>query len=303
MRPKAPLAVALFALASLTLPHLAHASIPFLGPIIPQAGVQSTCAAGWGMLIVVINNIIQFLITIAISFVAPIMIAYAGFLFVVNPVNAGGKERAKSILTNTIVGIVISLSAWLVVDAVMAVLYTSPSDTRGAWGAWTDLITTNDAFCAPQTGSLPGDVLNQVTAAPILQSSGGAVTAGGKFEFQNSAIAAQAPDESPALASLLTCMTSFLPAKVIITSISDEAIRNGKSFDQCRAGGCAHAANSCHYGGRNCLGSSYAADLKGDSGLIVSAAQTCGASVLNEGSHVHVSVGAKNNCGCDSRFD
>lgn len=115
------------------------------------------------MLVIVVNNIILILLTLAIVFVAPLMIAYSGFLFVVNPVNAGGKEKAKSILTNTIVGIVVALAGWLIVDALMAVLYnanaTSGTTTLGTWNS---IITSGGSTqCLEQIGSRADDVPNQ----------------------------------------------------------------------------------------------------------------------------------------------
>ena len=115
-----------FAASALTLPPLAHAAIPYFGPIIPdiasQYGDMQTCPLGWGALIDVINNLISFGITLAIVGVAPLMIAYSGFLMVIEPASPGGRNKAKTILTNTIVGIVIALASWLIVDAVMAAL-------------------------------------------------------------------------------------------------------------------------------------------------------------------------------------
>ena len=136
------------------------AAIPFFGPIIPQEGNQAVCAAGWGMLITVINNIIAFSITIAIVFVAPLMIAYAGFLFVVNPVNSEGIKKAKGVLLNTIVGIVIALAGWMIVDALMVVLY-NPNATNGGTrlGAWSQLITSGGfGPCIDLRGSVPPTV-------------------------------------------------------------------------------------------------------------------------------------------------
>ncbi|TSC71215.1 MAG: hypothetical protein G01um101449_70 [Parcubacteria group bacterium Gr01-1014_49] len=146
---------ALLFIGLFALPSLAHAGgIPFFGPIIPEA--YSRCAASWGLLITVINNIISLLLTLAIVFVAPIMIAYAGFLFVVNPVNASGKEEAKKILTNTIVGIVIALAGWMIVDAIMAVLYNANTPVAGgAIGTWVDLIGSKGVPpCIPLKASL-----------------------------------------------------------------------------------------------------------------------------------------------------
>lgn len=134
MRFRAHLSSVLFIVVFLAIPIAAQAAIPFFGPIIEKS--WNECPLGWGAVISVINNIIQLLITIAIVFVAPLMIAWAGFLFVINPVNASGKEDAKKILTNTVVGIVIALSGWLIVDAVMAALY----DRSAVGETWSDLI-------------------------------------------------------------------------------------------------------------------------------------------------------------------
>lgn len=130
-------ATACFLLAIFIVPHFAHAAIPNFGPIIPKA--YDACAAGWGMVITVINNLIEIVITLLLVFVAPIMIAWSGFLFVLNPVNAHGKEQAKSILMNTILGIVVALSAWMIIDAVLVGLTGQGVD------AWTSLIGSGGA--------------------------------------------------------------------------------------------------------------------------------------------------------------
>lgn len=184
MRSRVFLITLFFALGSLVLPLAAHAGgIPFFGPIIPGSdipgNINAVCPAGWGMLMDVINNIISLLLTIAIVFVAPIMIAYSGFLFVVNPVNPSGKEKAKGILQNTVIGIVIALAGWLIVNAVMAVLYnsTTPVSDGSVLKTWSSLVTSSGNFCLPQAGALPGDTLNQAPMTGV--SAGGGVTLGG----------------------------------------------------------------------------------------------------------------------------
>ena len=302
MYPKRFLFVALLVAGSLALPLVAQAGgIPFFGPIVPDA--INRCAAGWGMLITVINNIISFLITLAIVFVAPLMIAWSGFLFVVNPVNAGGKEQARKILTNTVVGIVIALAGWLIVDAIMAVLY-NPSARSGetVLTTWSNLVTSGGALpCIPLKASL-----NQV---PGLVPSVDIAGISSNFTF-DSGIDAQISTASGPLSALLSCMVSKVPAGVgRISSISDSKIVNGQyTFQQCAAKGsalCAHTINSCHYGGTgSCNGSSYAVDFgdEENTSILTAAAQACGAKTLNEGDHLHVSVGATSGCDCDTRL-
>lgn len=148
----------------LILPYTAFAqTIPFFGPIIPSGSDSiNRCALGWPALITVINNIIMFSITMAIVFVAPLMIAWSGFLFVVNPVNASGREQAKSILLHTIVGIVIALAGWMIVDAIMAVL-TPNGKPFGE--NWSSLITGSGDICLPLKGSLNTLDQSQVTGS------------------------------------------------------------------------------------------------------------------------------------------
>ncbi len=154
MRFRVSLLVLLFIVVSFALPLVAHAAaIPFLGPIIDKD--YQTCPAGWGALLIVVNNIIRLLITLAIVLVAPLMISWAGFLLVVNPFNSGAKEQAKKILTNTIVGIVIALAGWMIVNALMVVLYNPDTPIKGGKiGAWSQLITSGGAdFCLKQAGA------------------------------------------------------------------------------------------------------------------------------------------------------
>lgn len=156
MRSRTSLIVLLFAVGLFALPQLTHAAIPFFGPIIPQAGDQGVCAAGWGMVITVINNIIQFLITLVIVFIAPLMLAYSGFLYVVNPVDPSGIKKAKDILKNTVLGLIIALAGWMIVDAIMAVLYDQGKQTSaGALGVWSNLISSDGTkICIPLATSL-----------------------------------------------------------------------------------------------------------------------------------------------------
>ncbi len=159
MRSRISLFALLLVVSSFVLPLVAHAGIPFFGPIIEKGWLQ--CPLGWWAVITVVNNIISLLITLAIVFVAPLMIAWAGFLFVVNPVNASGKEQAKKVLTHTIVGIVIALAGYMIVAAIMAALY-NPGATSGktTLGVWSNLITSGGLSpCIDLKGSVAPPVV------------------------------------------------------------------------------------------------------------------------------------------------
>ena len=135
-----------FVLGTLVLPLAAHATgIPYFGPIVgPKDSEVLTCAAGFGALADLVNNAIAFLITILILFIAPFMIAWAGFLYVVSPGNPAMRTKASGILLNTAVGIAVALAAWLIVNALLAAL-TVKDGTKGGVAAWTSVMFSTTA--------------------------------------------------------------------------------------------------------------------------------------------------------------
>lgn len=112
----------------------------------------------------------------------------------------------------------------------------------------------------------------------------------------------QKGDASSGLVSFINCMYGKLPG-LKITSISDDKLCSGSCVPTTGAG-CSHEKNSCHYGGSKCIGSSYAVDFSKDTECseIKSATDQCDTNTWFhwEGDHAHVSLGKKNNCGCDN---
>lgn len=78
-------------------------------------------------LILLINNIIEWIIIFAIS-VSALLFAYAGFLYI----TAGGKEsqisRAHNIFKNAAIGFIISVAAYLIVWTITTALVGEDSD-------------------------------------------------------------------------------------------------------------------------------------------------------------------------------
>src|SRR3989344_3237240 len=167
MRSRVSLFALILIVGSAVLPLVAHAGgIPFFGPIIEKGWSQ--CPLGWGALITVINNIISLLLTLAIVFVAPLMIAYSGFLLVVSQGNSGKRTEARKILTNTVVGIVLALAGWMIVAAIMAALYNPETPIAGGkLGLWSDLIGSRGIPpCIDLKGSLKPAVTPPPTVVP-----------------------------------------------------------------------------------------------------------------------------------------
>jgi hypothetical protein len=162
---------------SLALPIAAHASIPFFGPVVPET--INRCAAGWAAVIIVINNVIELLITLGIVLLLPFMIAYAGFMIVTSQGTPGKITEARKIVLNTILGIVVALAAWLIVDAVMAVLTAGPNGATFARN-WSSIINSGGQNpCLIQEGAL--QTLNQTNLGVTgINASGGTVNISGK---------------------------------------------------------------------------------------------------------------------------
>lgn len=115
------------------------------------------------------------------------------------------------------------------------------------------------------------------------------------------------------LASKLACIKSKVPT-AIVTSVTKNGVSDWCSACAWNYGGegkCAHTKNSCHFGGKNCKGTSVAVDLTA-SDTVAQAALSCGFdTVIWQGrelrtgkaasdhtDHVHASVDNKA-CGCD----
>ncbi|MGH7175134.1 MAG: pilin [Minisyncoccia bacterium] len=170
MRRYAPVLLAVITGLLFVVPVAAHAAgIPYFGPIIPNltcnggsGGSYQISPLAWGALVTVVNNIIALTLTIAIVFFAPLMIAYAGFLYLTSGASPGNRSQANSVLTNTIVGIVVALAAWIMVDAVMGALY------NGSAGSWYSIINSGSGNpCLSVAGSLNSITLPSGQTATI----------------------------------------------------------------------------------------------------------------------------------------
>lgn len=76
--------------------------------------------------VVLANNLISFFIGL-IAVVGSIVMVYAGYLLVTSRGNVSQMEKAKSMFTNVLIGVVIMLSAFLIVNTVLGVLVGTDS--------------------------------------------------------------------------------------------------------------------------------------------------------------------------------
>lgn len=230
------------------------------------------------------NDGLSFIITLSLV-IAGGLFVYAGYLMTASRGDEGMISKGKAVFTNVGIGFIIVIAAWLMIDTIMKGLL--PDGSVNGFGPW------NEISCVAQPA------VNPATVGSVATSSVD-VAPDHNFTYQPG-IERQIGDASGELNALLNCISARVPGNVgEISSISDSLIVNGKrTFNSCAGGGCAHSAGSCHYGGKSCVGKSYAVDFgdEKNAGTLMPAARACGANyVVNEGSHVHASVGAK--CGC-----
>lgn len=95
-------------------------------------------------LVLMVNNIITWMFGI-LALLAVMGLMVAGFRLVVSGGDVGAWTSAKQMFTNIIVGFVIVLAAWLIVDTIMkALLDPNLADSQGvAFGMWNQLDGVN----------------------------------------------------------------------------------------------------------------------------------------------------------------
>ncbi|GEM_PF-2340482 len=305
----------------------------FHGPLVP-CGINKECAGGGSggneevrsinkvctlcHFIILIKNIFDLILSLLIV-VSLLMLTIAGVLYIVS----GGARLtglAKEIIQKTIFGFSLFLLSWLVVYTILNFLSVN-KDMIGKGGddGWFQFsCDTESSFNISQGGGVGvgnrgggTDVGNRGGGTDVGNRGGGAgtgETGGRKAERRaqksprsyDPGIQAQEADASPALREFMDCMDWYLsPEANHISSISDSAGIDRCAFNYSKPP-CAHKRNSCHYGGTNCRGQSYAVDYGREDLVdeISAAARACGAWVNPELNHVHVSIGSRYNCGC-----
>jgi len=227
-------------------------------------------------------------ITAIILLASPILIGVGGGMILMAGANPKLLDSGKAIIKNVIIGIIIAFLAWVVIDMVFNQL---ADQGRFPW-PW------NKIECE-------GGGINETPTTPTTPPADTGQWCkrsdpSGSNVWQLSGInPKQKGDASPALTSFLNCMYGKI-TNLVVTSISADTLCSNPSCDTTRDSSCGpHTINSCHYGGSQCTGSSYAVDLGTNikCSVIKTAAQQCNSNAwINwESNHTHVSI---NNTGC-----
>ena len=215
------------------------------------------------------------------------MLVVGGFLYLSSAGNTSLLGTAKKTIYGALIGLIIALISWLLLDTINSDLTNLKlSGLSGAVGT-----NTNGGATSGNEGKTP---------------PAGSVESCKSMKTQVST--SQCDDASANLLGALQCMNQELGGRMTLSSISD---KNG--FKGCQDSwtdaGCAHAQNSCHYGGKGKYSKSCAADISRSASGAASdaefraAAKKCNVSHFDiHGSpvaHVHIST---SECDCDSNL-
>ncbi len=175
-------AVSLLSVVALVLPLVARAAdLPLMSPgwsLVPEE--CRDCACGFAAVMGMIQNLMNAGISVGV-FVAVAIMTWAGILYITTPTNPEARGQASKMLLNAVIGMLIILSAWLIVDFVMKVLYSGADGQQGKFGPWNSILTGGDT-CVKSTTVKPlfsgAITAGQITATTGTETGGTTVTGG-----------------------------------------------------------------------------------------------------------------------------
>lgn len=100
--------------------------------IVPNCGYDLTGngkLCGFSDLITLVQRAIEYVFILVVPIVA-IVFAYAGYLYLTSGGNPGKRESAKNAMLKSLIGIVVVMSAWLIVTLIVKTLGAGPEVTR-----------------------------------------------------------------------------------------------------------------------------------------------------------------------------
>lgn len=103
--------------------------------LVPCTGV-GTSECTFQKLMEMINRIINFVLFILILPIAAIIFAYAGILYISSAASPSNKEKAKGIFGTVVVGLIVALGAWIIINTILSSFGIGGSSTY----SWLGLI-------------------------------------------------------------------------------------------------------------------------------------------------------------------
>jgi hypothetical protein len=150
------------------------ANFPLLDPNFSIVPAQCTaCPCNYYGFLQLIQNLMNAGVGLGIIAFS-LALAYAGATIMLNPTSPEMRSTARSMLLNIAVGLVILLSAWLVVDFVMKLIYDPTATLNGseAFGPWNEILASKDQkWCIDPTAAKPIEGLLGTAANYVLNGN------------------------------------------------------------------------------------------------------------------------------------
>ncbi len=124
--------VLLFSLIFFVTSLLAHVTFAADGLVTCGNAGQPNC--DFCTLVQMVDRVFDFLFVL-LTLAAVMMVMYAGFQLVISQGNSGAMEKAKGMVSNIIIGFVIIIAGWLIIDTVMKGLVSAES----GFGQWNEI--------------------------------------------------------------------------------------------------------------------------------------------------------------------
>lgn len=264
----------------------------------------TTCSACH--LVDLANNLVTWLIGV-ITVLFAVLMAVAGFKLVTAGGNPSALQSAKGMFVNGLIGFLIVLSAWLLVDTVMRGLVGSNGEVEG-WGPWADIHCFSQTTPATVAGSIAvaeAEDTALIAAGLATTSIIGAPVSNCGFD-ESTLVSIPGGGGHQAIASVASRYTSMLNAATaagitlnINSSYRDDAYQTGLWDDCSRCQREGTVARPCSRGGGGSRHSSgVALDLSSSGSRcdVVRLCRSAGASFImmyNSSGHVHCDWGGR----------
>ncbi len=135
-------------------------------------GQALTTAPDYGCVLQTLQNVINFVISVGLL-LAVFYFAYAGVRLILSPTNPKVLSDAKNQILNALVGTVVVLCAWLIVDFVMKSFYDGDQSGFGPWNAILADTGNHKCVVARNPVAITTDAVDIATEAPSSSASVG----------------------------------------------------------------------------------------------------------------------------------
>lgn len=239
------------------------ANLPLFNPdftIVPEA--CHSCPCSFAGTLQLVQNVMNVMISFGVLIII-LVIVMAGFQFLMSASNPHGKEQAKGTFVKAIIGFLVVISAWLVVDFIMKTLYEPDTEIDGKrFGPWNEIIRSDDAnMCIEETGGVP--IIDAGTIGGIVGGTNPGGTSGancpaadpsGMEQFPSSVVSGDAESAKPEIVRSFLAMREAALEDNIDLKVTDgyrpESEQVALWNQNCGSGRCrVDTAKPCSLGG------------------------------------------------------